>query len=132
MKRFLSKGAAESLDKAEQAAAKKARTTPPDRQPVGKRKGSRPTAAAANSSPATSLMLNGWTDLGQQAQIGYWPRMLSGTSQAAMRTLLEDIQWQQVCWTGQPAALLCFEVLLGHAGHAGTTSVLSLALHCTQ
>jgi hypothetical protein len=44
----------------------------------------------------TALLHNGWTDLGQQALVGYWPRKLSGMSQAAMSALLKDIQWQQV------------------------------------
>lgn len=52
----------------------------------------------------TSLVHNGWTDLGQQALVGYWPRKLSGMSQAAMATLLKDVEWKQV---RQPAVWLC-------------------------
>jgi hypothetical protein len=52
----------------------------------------------------TSLVHNGWTDLEQQALVGYWPRKLSGMSQALMSALLKDVQWQQV---RQPAAWLC-------------------------
>lgn len=114
MKRFLSKSAAESLTQhargdIQQSAAKKARNTSPERQHAAgsteqgrqtKQQQQQQQAVPRNStsSPATSLMQNGWTDLGQQARVGYWPRKLSGVSQAAMQALLGGIQWQQVGW----------------------------------
>jgi hypothetical protein len=94
MKRFLvpkaaKRGSSEQLvDKIEQAVAKKARKAKSAAAPP-------PPAAAAAATP-TSLIQNGWTDLGEEAQVGYWPRMLSGISQSAMQALLNDIQWQQV------------------------------------
>ena len=97
MKRFLiPKGSAADVvakhtaDKAEQAVAKKARLS--GQQQAANSKG----AGAATSSPATTLLHDRWTDLGEQARVGYWPRLLSGMSQRALRSLLDDIQWQQV------------------------------------
>ena len=93
MKRFLVPKAAkrgsskQMVDKIEQAVAKKARKVKSAAAP--------PPPPAAAATP-TSLIQNGWTDLEEEAQVGYWPRMLSGISQSAMQALLNDIQWQQV------------------------------------
>jgi hypothetical protein len=42
------------------------------------------------------LAANGWTELGQAARVGYWPRLLASMSQRAMHSLLRDVAWQQV------------------------------------
>lgn len=83
MKRFLTPNSAaattkRAADKLE-SVPKKSRSQTREQQPA-----------------VTSLVHNGWTDLGQQALVGYWPRKLSGRSQAVMAALLNDVQWQQV------------------------------------
>jgi hypothetical protein len=55
-----------------------------------KPKGSTPAVGA-------TALDNAWTALDQQgSRIGYWPQHLAGLSQAALSTLLGDVDWQQV------------------------------------
>jgi len=85
MKRYLppqATGAATKLTDATDRSFKKGRLAQDTQQ------------AAATNRPAA--LEHGWTELGQQARFGYFPRLLSGMSDHAMRTLLYDIQWQQV------------------------------------
>lgn len=95
MKRLLS-GAAKQAKK-----AKKRGTTPPP-APHSSSSEPKPAANTGRQPPAaTGLVHNGWTELGQEARVGYWPAKLAGLSQAAMQTLLDDLHWQQVCcWIG--------------------------------
>lgn len=83
MKRYLppqAAGAATKLTEATDRSLKKGRLAQDTQQ--------------AASRPAA--LQHGWTELGQQARVGYFPRLLSGMSDHAMGTLLDDIQWQQV------------------------------------
>lgn len=92
MKRLLS-SAAKQVKKARRG------TPPPPAAPRSNSSEPKPAANTGRQPPAaTGLVHNGWTELGQEARVGYWPAKLAGLSQAAMETLLDDLHWQQVCW----------------------------------
>jgi hypothetical protein len=100
MKRLLSSAAKQAAKKAKRG------TTPPaarsGRSGNSSKSSSKPRPAADTvrqpAAAATGLVHNGWTELGQEARVGYWPAKLAGLSQTAMQTLLDGLDWQQVCF----------------------------------
>lgn len=52
-------------------------------------------AAQQTQQLPTSLVRGGWTQLGQGARVGFWPRRFAAQEQQLLRALLADIAWQQ-------------------------------------